>query len=353
MNITLSVATSADHYIDDATPARLTLSTPTDWAEVYRLRAASDAILIGGETLRRDDPTLGLKSAALESGATEPVRVIVSGQGEIPIESKIFHKGSGRIVIFSNRKHEELAGMAEVITSPVIDVALIVTQLEKMGLRSLFVEGGAQILNMFLSSTLSTSLRLAVNPTIRVDDDRAPRFELPLWVEESPSTKEHFEQMEVTTYSLNSTESITAKDRELMRQTIDYSMQSPPKATCYRVGAIVETAQGEIFEGYTLETSPTHHAEQAAITKALQAGAELRGATIYASMEPCSQRSSEPESCSELILKYGFRRVLFALYEPSYFVECHGAENLRRSGIEVHCMEEFAEEVREINGHIL
>ncbi len=353
MKITLSVATSSDHYIDDTTPVRLTLSTPSDWAEVYRLRAASDAILIGGETLRSDNPTLGLKGVAAENNPKEPVRVVVSGRGEIPLNSKIFHKGSSDVIIFSNIGREELASKAEIITIPIIDVAFIVTELEKRGLRSLFVEGGAQILNMFLNSTLTTSLRLAVNPTIKVSDENAPRFELPTWVESRRATQEKFEEMEVTTYILNEGNEATQIDKELMQRTIRYSLLSPPKDSCYRVGAVIVTTQGEIFEGYTLETAPTHHAEQAAMTKALSAGADLKGATIYASMEPCSQRSSEPMSCSELIIKHGFKRVVFALYEPSHFVECHGAENLRRASIEVLYMPDFTDEVIDINRHVL
>ena len=67
-----------------------------------------------------------------------------------------------------------------------------------------------------------------------------------------------------------------------------------PSATSYCVGAVVAPADGAgSFTGHTHETSPTHHAEQEAIRKALDAGAELRGAAIYSSMEPCSQRKSE------------------------------------------------------------
>lgn len=56
MRVTLSAAVTADGYMDDDSPRRLIISTPGDWEEVYRLRAAHDAILAGAETLRRDDP---------------------------------------------------------------------------------------------------------------------------------------------------------------------------------------------------------------------------------------------------------------------------------------------------------
>lgn len=47
MKVTVSTAVSADGYLDDRSPDRLILSTPEDWAEVHRLRAACDAILVG------------------------------------------------------------------------------------------------------------------------------------------------------------------------------------------------------------------------------------------------------------------------------------------------------------------
>ena len=64
MRVTLSAAVTADGYMDDDSPRRLIISTPGDWEEVYRLRAAHDAILAGAETLRRDDPSLLVRDQA-------------------------------------------------------------------------------------------------------------------------------------------------------------------------------------------------------------------------------------------------------------------------------------------------
>lgn len=96
------------------------------------------------------------------------------------------------------------------------------------------------------------------------------------------------------------------------------------------MGAVAVTASGERFTGYTHETSATHHAEQEAVAKALAAGADLRGAAMYSSMEPCSCRRSEPESCSDLLVRLGFARAVFALYEPDCFVRCQGRSGCGR-----------------------
>ena len=64
MRVTLSAAVTADGFLDDNSPRRLIISTPEDWAEVYRLRAAHDAILVGAETLRYSCATKRFAPAA-------------------------------------------------------------------------------------------------------------------------------------------------------------------------------------------------------------------------------------------------------------------------------------------------
>lgn len=94
MKVTVSTAVSADGYLDDRSPDRLILSTPEDWAEVHRLRAACDAILVGAETIRRDNPSLlvgdevlrreridrGLSPDPVEGNADRFVPALAGGQ---------------------------------------------------------------------------------------------------------------------------------------------------------------------------------------------------------------------------------------------------------------------------------
>lgn len=357
MRITLSFATTADHYLDDCSKERLILSTPEDWAEVHRLRAEHDAILVGAETVRRDNPSLRLRDPAarerrLAAGLRPDLaKVTVTASGDLDPALRIFAVGEADRFVFATRPLPALEGCAEVIRCETpITAARIVTELEKRGLRSLFVEGGARILRLFLEEGLADRVRVAVNPAITLGAARGGarfRFVPPA---EAVCRRERFGTMEVTTWELHPDHS--EADRRLLARAIDASRRCTPSATSYCVGAVVETAAGELFTGHTHESSPTHHAEQEAIRKALEAGAELRGATIYTSMEPCSRRASEPESCTQLILRHGFRRVVFACYEPDCFVRCEGALLLRRAGIEVRVYPEAAAEVLRINGHL-
>lgn len=56
--VLLSAAVSLDGHLDDASPERLLLSNAADFDRVDEERAAADAILVGGNTLRTDNPRL-------------------------------------------------------------------------------------------------------------------------------------------------------------------------------------------------------------------------------------------------------------------------------------------------------
>lgn len=356
MRVTLSAAVTADGYMDDDSPRRLIISTPGDWEEVYRLRAAHDAILAGAETLRRDDPSLLVRDEAarmhrMQAGLKPDIaKVTLTRSGGLSPRLRFFTAGDADRYVFSPGEITGLQNIATVIsTSEAITAKYIVTELEKRGIEHLMVEGGAGVLRMFLDEGMADTLRLAVNPRLRLGRRGGARFDAAL-PGSVPHTCEEVDGMEVTTYTLHPDR--TEEDLHYLRQAIALSRRCTPCATSYRVGAVIVTRSGDRFTGYTHETSPTHHAEQEAILKATAAGADLHGASIYSSMEPCSTRSSEPESCSELILRHGFSRTVFALYEPSCFVCCEGAVRLRKGGVEVRVYPQLAGEVRAINGHL-
>lgn len=356
MRVTLSAAVTADGYMDDDSPRRLIISTPGDWEEVYRLRAAHDAILAGAETLRRDDPSLLVRDQAararrVQAGLKPDIaKVTLTRSGGLSPRLRFFTAGDADRYVFSPGEITGLQNIATVIsTSEAITAKYIVTELEKRGIEHLMVEGGAGVLRMFLDEGMADTLRLAVNPRLRLGSRGGARFDAAP-PQSVPHTCEEVDGMEVTTYTLHPDR--TEEDLHYLRQAIALSRRCTPCATSYRVGAVIVTRSGDRFTGYTHETSPTHHAEQEAILKATAAGADLHGASIYSSMEPCSTRSSEPESCSELILRHGFSRTVFALYEPSCFVCCEGAVRLRKGGVEVRVYPQLAGEVLAINGHL-
>lgn len=66
------------------------ISSPESREDVQRLRRQCDAILIGGETLRRDDPMLTLRGSYVQ-GRSQPERIVVTSQKELPQDFKLFN----------------------------------------------------------------------------------------------------------------------------------------------------------------------------------------------------------------------------------------------------------------------
>ena len=126
-------------------------------------------------------------------------------------------------------------------------------------------------------------------------------------------------------------------DDRWMRVAIELAWQCPPSQTAYSVGAVIVDARGaEISRGFSREGDPEAHAEESALGKLSAGDPRLAGATIYSTLEPCSQRKSRPCTCTQLITTAGLRRVVIAWREPALFVaDAQGYELLAEAGLEV------------------
>jgi diaminohydroxyphosphoribosylaminopyrimidine deaminase/5-amino-6-(5-phosphoribosylamino)uracil reductase len=139
-----------------------------------------------------------------------------------------------------------------------------------------------------------------------------------------------------------------------MAMAIDLARHCPPSPTAYSVGAVMVDGDGELLAtGYSRETDAHAHAEESALAKLPHGDPRLEGATLYSTLEPCSERRSRPIPCARLIIASGIPRVAIAWREPNLFVaDCRGVELLREAGVTVIEMPEFAEAAREPNRHL-
>jgi len=145
-----------------------------------------------------------------------------------------------------------------------------------------------------------------------------------------------------------------ADDRRWLTAAIELSKCCPPVERAYAVGAVIVGADGEqLAFGYSRETDELVHAEESALAKLAGSGIDLSGATIYSTLEPCSERASRPRTCTQLILDAGIGRVVLAWREPSLFVaDAQGSELLAAAGVTVVELPEFAEAARAVNAHL-
>lgn len=147
----------------------------------------------------------------------------------------------------------------------------------------------------------------------------------------------------------------TPYDNKWMSLAVEQAELCQIAEGAYSVGAVIVDADGrEMSRGYSRETDEKVHAEESALAKIGDADrTRLAGATIYSTLEPCSQRASRPLSCAHLIIQAGIPRVVTAWREPSLFVaDCQGVELLEAAGIEVVELTEFAEAAKSVNSHL-
>ena len=117
--VTINSAMTADGKIDTFERTGAVISSAHDWERVDRLRADSDAVMVGGHTLLGEDPRLTVKSPLLRAerrarGADEnPVKVAVISKIEDPTvgptldeESRFVSSGPARRVIFTTEQTE-------------------------------------------------------------------------------------------------------------------------------------------------------------------------------------------------------------------------------------------------------
>jgi diaminohydroxyphosphoribosylaminopyrimidine deaminase/5-amino-6-(5-phosphoribosylamino)uracil reductase len=97
------------------------------------------------------------------------------------------------------------------------------------------------------------------------------------------------------------------------------------------VGAVIVRDDKVLGEGWHAEFGGPH-AERVAINAA--AGADLRGATLYVSLEPCCHEGKQPP-CTDAIVEAGIARVVVASDDPSEKASGRGLGILRDEGIEV------------------
>src|SRR5688572_19377905 len=99
-----------------------------------------------------------------------------------------------------------------------------------------------------------------------------------------------------------------------------------------RVGCVIVDHGSIVAEGWH-ERPGEAHAEVAALRAAETQGRDVRGATLYVTLEPCNHTGRTPP-CAEALIAAGIERVVAAMPDP-HAVAAGGAGRLRAAGIRV------------------
>jgi diaminohydroxyphosphoribosylaminopyrimidine deaminase/5-amino-6-(5-phosphoribosylamino)uracil reductase len=112
-----------------------------------QLRAQVDAILIGAETLRRDNPRLTVRGV---SGARQPWRVVVTRSGKLPARARLFSDRQSRRTLVYRR----------------MSLSAVLAELGKKEITSVLIEGGGQLLGEGLDAALIDKVQIYLGPIL-------------------------------------------------------------------------------------------------------------------------------------------------------------------------------------------
>ncbi|MFO0735118.1 MAG: dihydrofolate reductase family protein [Labilithrix sp.] len=144
------------------------LSTPEGRRSAHRARAKADAVLVGSDTVRIDDPRLTVR----EIPGRNPMRVVLASRLGVSPRARLFDKPGRTLVI-------GVSGDGKALTDAGAEVALVppgpdgmvglrgaLEVLHARGVERLLVEGGSRVMTAFFRARLVHRVELEIAMTM-------------------------------------------------------------------------------------------------------------------------------------------------------------------------------------------
>ena len=158
---------SLDGYIATASGDSYYVTGPQNVRHLHRMRALCDAVIVGAETVARDDPKLTVRHAE----GSNPVRVILDPRRRLGSDRRVFSDSAARTIVVCDQaaaRTSVAAGFAEILAVPSragrLSLDELVRALHARGLYSVFVEGGGATVTGFLEAGLLDRVHVAIAP---------------------------------------------------------------------------------------------------------------------------------------------------------------------------------------------
>ncbi|WP_338602170.1 2,5-diamino-6-(ribosylamino)-4(3H)-pyrimidinone 5'-phosphate reductase [Sulfolobus tengchongensis] len=143
------------------------LSCPYDKQRQHELRSRVDAVMVGANTVRVDNPSLTVKYAKEKRN---PIRVVVSGSFNLDPSYKIFTTPPLTIIYTSNLKNDkkiEVFNQKGVLVKKFTNIYDIFQDLyEAFNVRTVMVEGGGHLIWTLIKNKLYDEIRITISPKI-------------------------------------------------------------------------------------------------------------------------------------------------------------------------------------------
>jgi diaminohydroxyphosphoribosylaminopyrimidine deaminase/5-amino-6-(5-phosphoribosylamino)uracil reductase len=172
--VTLKWAQTLDGRIATANGSSRWIASPPSLKLAHKLRAEHDAILVGVDTVIKDNPEL---TTRLVKGR-HPVRIILDSHLRIPPDAKVLdnQEAARTLIVTTPATPQDIlarlleSGMEALVIPPDadgwVDLKELLQTLGKRGISSLLVEGGGKVITSFLRLGLADKLVVIIAPKI-------------------------------------------------------------------------------------------------------------------------------------------------------------------------------------------
>lgn len=162
------------HFVDEFGSSR-GLSSQLDLKVLLTLRALSDAVLVGGKTVRTENyqtPRLRGEYTLLNSVA--PKLVVLSKSLDFDLASRLFANSDNPPIFITEESKSDswqsnylrLKTAAEIVPLPVpLNLSNVLDYLHSNGLRQILSEGGPEVLEQLIGEDLVNELDITISPT--------------------------------------------------------------------------------------------------------------------------------------------------------------------------------------------
>lgn len=189
----LKVAASLDGRTAAADGTSRWITGPTARADVHRLRAASQAVVVGAGTALSDRPALTARDVE-PPVERQPLRVLLDALGRVPADGPLFDRSLARTLVLTTdaapggRREEWQAAGADVLILPEgtggVDLEAALRALAGRGVLQALVEGGPLLAGALVRARLVDRLVVYLGPLLLGSEGR------PLVAGPSPTTLE-------------------------------------------------------------------------------------------------------------------------------------------------------------------
>jgi diaminohydroxyphosphoribosylaminopyrimidine deaminase/5-amino-6-(5-phosphoribosylamino)uracil reductase len=144
------------------------ITAPETKVLVHKWRSEEQSILVGRKTVQNDDPSLTVR----ELSGNNPIRVIIDSQLKLSPDLNVFSDDAPTLIF--NRVKNEVKGNNEWIKISETNTELILNELFKRNVLSVFVEGGSRTLQYFIFGNVWDEARVIIGDVHFGSGKRAP-----------------------------------------------------------------------------------------------------------------------------------------------------------------------------------